>query len=168
MSDRRELPPALNRLSERIIGCAVEVHRELGPGLLERIYEEAFIHELELAGLRVAQQVPIRLTYKNKRLPDQRIDLIVEDLVIVELKSIEAVMDLHLAQLVSYLHAAHKPLGLIINFNVPVLTKGIRRRIHSSALPSQGVGFIPAQTKNQNSAPSASPLRPLRSPHSFR
>jgi len=130
----RELPEALNQLSERIIGCAIEVHRALGPGLLERIYEEALVHEFGLQGIAFERQLPVTLKYKGVELIGQRMDLIVERQVVVELKAVEKVIDLHLAQLVGYLRAGPYPLGLVINFNVAALRTGVHRRINSRAL----------------------------------
>lgn len=130
----QELPEALNRLSERIIGCAIEVHRALGPGLLERIYQEAMEHELGLQGLAFGRQVPVTMRYKGIELVGQRLDLVVEKLVVIELKAVENVIDVHLAQLVGYMRAGEYPLGLVINFNVPALRLGIHRRINSRAL----------------------------------
>lgn len=147
-----ELPEDLNRISERVIGCAIEVHRQLGPGLLERLYEEALLYELRLAGLRVEQQLAVPVRYKTAVLQGQRLDLVVEGTVVVELKAVEAVSDLHLAQLVTYLRVSNLPLGILINFHVPLLTKGVYRRINSRVLAT-----------HSNSATSASPLRPLRS-----
>jgi GxxExxY protein len=147
-----ELPAELNHLSERVIGCAIEVHRNLGPGLLERIYEEALLYELEAAGIRAERQVIVPVRYKDIVLQGQRLDLIVEDRIVLELKAVESVPDLHLAQLVTYLRVTSLPLGILINFNVPLLTKGVYRRINSYAL-----------TPDPHSAHSASPLRPLRS-----
>jgi len=128
-----ELPTALNQLSHQIIGCAIEVHKELGPGLLESVYEAALCHELELADIPYQQQVSFQGEYKGKPLPIQRIDLIVADQIILELKSTRAVEDAHLAQLVSYLLLTDKPLGLLINFNAPTIQKGLHRRINSRA-----------------------------------
>jgi GxxExxY protein len=133
---RKELPPMLNSLSEQIIGAAIEVHRTLGPGLLEKIYEEALVHELTLRGLLVDRQTPVKLTYKGVELVGQRLDLLVQQRVVVELKSVEQVLDVHLAQLLGYLRAGNYPLGLLINFNVSVLTKGIHRRINSASIAS--------------------------------
>lgn len=130
----RELPESLNHLSERIIGCAIEVHRALGPGLLERIYQEAMEHELKLQGLAFARQVPVAMRYKGIVIVGQRLDLVVENQVVVELKSVESVIDVYLAQLVGYMKAGKYPLGLVVNFNVPVLRKGVFRRIYSKAL----------------------------------
>lgn len=132
----QELPAELNALSERIIGCAIEVHRALGPGLLERLYEDALVHELGLAGLPVERQVPVVLRYKALDLVGQRLDLVVARRVVVELKSVEGLVDAHFAQLLGYLRACQYPLGLLINFNVPILKRGIHRRINSRALPT--------------------------------
>lgn len=124
----------LNSLSEQIIGSAIEVHRALGPGLLEKIYEEALIHELTLRELQVDRQFAISLNYKGVELVGQRIDLVVQRRVVLELKAVEKVMDVHLAQLLGYLRAGNFPLGLLINFNVPQLIKGVHRRINSAVL----------------------------------
>lgn len=129
----KELPEHINQLSHEIIGCAIEVHRELGPGLLESVYEAALSYELDLAGIPYQQQLSYQGEYKGKPLPPQRIDLLVADQIILELKSTRAVEDTHLAQLVSYLLLTDKPLGLLINFNTPTLQKGLHRRINSRA-----------------------------------
>jgi len=129
----RELPEEINLLSRDVIGCAIEVHRELGPGLLESVYEAALCYELEQAGITFQQQLCFVGEYKGKPLPPQRIDLLVADQIILELKSSRAVEDAHLAQLVSYLLLTDKPLGLLINFNAPTIQKGLHRRINSRA-----------------------------------
>lgn len=152
-----ELPAELNRLSDRVIGAAIEVHRGLGPGLLERLYEDAFVHELTLSGLRADRQVPVTLNYKGLELAGQRIDVIVERVLVVEIKAVESVLDVHIAQLLGYLRAGSFPLGLLPNFTVPVLRKGIYRRINSAAIQS-----TPRPDPRFNSAASATPLRPLR------
>ena len=120
----------LNGISKKIIGCAIEVHKELGAGLLESVYETCLILELEKQGLHVESQVDIPLYYKGQ-LTDKkfRIDLLVENEVIVELKSVDEVLPIYEAQLLTYLKLANKHLGLIINFNVPLLKNGIIRRI---------------------------------------
>jgi len=132
----QDIPEVLNSLTERIIGCAIDVHRVLGPGLPEKIYEEAMCHELGLQGIAYERQLPVRLLYKGKELVGQRVDLIVERPIGVELKAVEQVIDLHLAQLVGYLRAGPNPLGLLINFNTPALRAGIQRRVNSRALLS--------------------------------
>ncbi len=131
--DRVELSERLNRLSHDVIGCAIEVHRTLGPGLLESVYEAALCIEFERFGIGYAQQVSVIGDYKGKPLPPQRIDLLVENTLIVELKAVQSVNDIHLAQLVSYLRVANKPLGLLINFNDATIKKGTFRRINSKA-----------------------------------
>jgi len=139
-SVRMEVPAAWNDLTESIIGGAIEVHRALGPGLLEKIYEEALDHELRLRGFAVERQKLIRLEYKGIQLPEQKLDMLINGLVVVELKSCDGVSDMHLAQLVSYLRAADAPLGLIINFNTMQLTNGVHRRINpyaTTAVPHQ-------------------------------
>ena len=120
-----------NMLSRAIIGAAIEVHRELGPGLLECVYETCLIAELENRGYHVESQIALPLYYKGEKLDKEfRIDLLVEDIVIVELKAVEELKDIHEVQLVTYLKLANKKLGLMINFNVPVLKDGIRRKIN--------------------------------------
>ncbi|MDO4164380.1 MAG: GxxExxY protein [Bacteroides sp.] len=120
-----------NELSSGIIGAAIEVHRELGPGLLEAVYEACMISELQNRGLSVASQIQLPLFYKGEKLEKEfRIDLLVEDEIIVELKAVEELKDIHEVQLMTYLKLSNKKLGLLINFNVPVLTKGVRRRIN--------------------------------------
>jgi GxxExxY protein len=118
------------RLTGEIIGGAIEVHREFGPGLLESAYETCLCRELFLRGLRVARQVPMPIEYKGVKLETgYRIDLIVENAVIVELKCIEAILPVHEAQLLTYMRLSGIRVGLIINFYVPVLKDGILRRV---------------------------------------
>ena len=120
-----------NFLSREIIGAAIEVHKELGPGLLECVYEACLIQELRNRGLHVENQVPIPLYYKGEKLDKEfRLDLLVEDKVIVELKAVEELKDIHEVQLVTYLKLTKKKLGLLINFNVAYLTKGIKRKVN--------------------------------------
>lgn len=134
--DRIELPEHLNQVSHRVIGCAIEVHRELGVGLLESVYEAALCAEFDRAGLGYARQTPFVGEYRGHPLPPQRIDLMVEDQIIVELKAVRGVDDLHLAQLLSYLRLTGKPLGLLINFHAPTIQKGTYRRINSKVVRS--------------------------------
>lgn len=115
----------------------MDVHSALGPGLLERLYEQAFVHELECQGLRVASQVPITIRYKALELQGQRLDLVVEDLVVVENKAVERVPDVALAQLTSYLRSGGYPLGLLFNFHELHLRDGIYRRLNPVALRSR-------------------------------
>lgn len=121
--------------TERIIGCAIEVHRFMGPGLLESVYEDCLAMELNLKGLQYERQRPVQLEYKGRRLGvDLRIDLLVEDRVVVELKSVEKVLPVHEAQVITYLRLTAKPFGLLINFNVPLLKDGIRRFLNPHLL----------------------------------
>ncbi len=118
------------QITEAIIGAAIEVHRELGPGLLESAYEECFCHELHLRDLSFQRQVDLPVSYKGLKLDcGYRIDVVVENAVIVELKSIEQISPIHHAQLLTYLRLSGKKVGLLINFNVPVLKNGIVRRV---------------------------------------
>ena len=120
----------LNQLTERIIGAAIEVHKALGPGLLESAYEECLCRELDLRGIPFERQKPLPVEYKGVRLDcGYRLDLLVEGTVVVEIKALVAMEPIHEAQLLTYLKLGGWKLGLLINFNVPVLKDGIRRRI---------------------------------------
>ncbi|NEP11380.1 MAG: GxxExxY protein [Symploca sp. SIO1A3] len=120
-----------NRLSNIIIGGAIAVHRELGPGLLESAYEACLKYELSQQGLQVESQVPQSVTYRGISLDcGYRLDLLVEDLVIVELKAVESLQPIHSAQLLTYLKLKQRWLGLLINFNVPILRQGIKRLVN--------------------------------------
>ena len=119
----------INQLTEKIIGCAIEVHRQLGAGLLESIYESAMAIELELAGLKYTRQVVIPVSYKGHSIGEHRIDLMVENAVIVELKSVERFDPVFDAQVLSYLKLTGKKVGLLINFNSKLLKDGIKRFI---------------------------------------
>ena len=113
-----------------IIGAAIEVHRHLGPGLLESAYEECLCHELHLLGLGFERQVPLPVSYKGLKLDcGYKIDLVVADEVILELKCVEKILPVHEAQLLTYLRLSERRVGLLINFNVPLLTQGIIRRV---------------------------------------
>jgi len=118
------------QLTEQVIGAAIEVHRELGPGLLESAYEECFCHELHLRNLGFQRQVDLPVAYKDLKLDcGYRLDVVIENLVVVELKSIGQVLPVHQAQLLTYLRLSGKKVGLLINFNVAVLKSGITRRV---------------------------------------
>jgi GxxExxY protein len=118
----------VNELSYEVIGCAIEVHRNLGPGLLESIYEQCLAYEISKKGLRVRAQVPITVAYKDAVLDyGYRLDLLVEDSLIVEIKSVDGLLSLHEAQLLTYMKLSKVPLGLLMNFNCVPLRKGIRR-----------------------------------------
>lgn len=117
-------------LTRTIIGCAIEVHKELGPGLLESAYEECLAFELSKAGLKVERQVPIPILYKEIKLEcGYRIDILVEDKVVLELKSVDEFNPVHEAQILTYLKFAERKIGLLINFNVLRLKEGIKRYI---------------------------------------
>lgn len=120
-----------NKITETVIKCAIEVHKELGPGLMESVYEVCLMKLLREEGLLVRRQVVVPVHFKGERLNKEFIiDILVEDSVILELKSIEVILPVHEAQLVTYLKLADKRLGLLINFNVVLLKDGIRRRIN--------------------------------------
>ncbi|MCF8350497.1 MAG: GxxExxY protein [Bacteroidales bacterium] len=120
----------LNDISYKIIGFAYQVHSELGPGLLESSYEACLRYELLNAGLKTESQKALPVIYKDLKLDSgYRIDLLVEDSVIIEIKSVEAIAPIHEAQLLTYLKLSKIKLGLLINFNVPDLKKGIMRRM---------------------------------------
>ena len=114
-------------LTERIIACAIEVHRELGPGLLEAAYEAALALEVELQGLRFQRQLALPALYKGKQIGEYRIDFLVEDAVVVEIKSVERHDPVFEAQVLTYLRVTGKEVGLLINFNSRLLTTGVRR-----------------------------------------
>lgn len=139
----------LNRLTEAIIQAAIEVHRTLGPGLLESAYEACLAFELAQRGLKVERQKPLPVVYKDVRLDcGYRLDLLVEDKVIVEIKAVDQLLPVHEAQLLSYLRLSGCRVGLLINFNVKVLRSGIRRLVNdfpdlqSQPQRSQGVQRI--------------------------
>ena len=122
---------AKDPLSYKIIGCAMEVYNTLGPGLLEVAYEKALIHELELNGLSVASQVPVEMNYKGVNLGEGlRLDLLVEDSIIIELKSVEELKPVYYKQLLTYLKLMDKRIGLLINFNVYDFREGIKRVVN--------------------------------------
>jgi len=117
-------------LTATIIGAAIEVHKELGPGLLESAYEQCLCHELHLRNVNFQRQVKLPVTYKGMHLDcGYCIDLIIEELVVAELKAVDKLEAIHQAQLLTYLRLSGKRVGLLLNFNVPVLTQGIIRRV---------------------------------------
>jgi GxxExxY protein len=119
-------------LTERIIGAAIEVHRVLGPGLLESAYQLCLAHELSLANLSFEQQVALPITYKSVPLDcGYRLDLLVEKTVVLEVKAVDSLQPIHQAQLLTYLRLGRWPVGLLINFNVPLLKMGIKRLVHT-------------------------------------
>lgn len=114
-------------LTERIIGCAIAVHRELGPGLLETTYEKALCLELSVHGLGYVRQLTIPVYYRGHLIGEHRPDLVIEDQVVVEIKSVERLIGVHQAQLLTYMRLLKKPTGLLMNFYTEVLRSGIRR-----------------------------------------
>ena len=121
----------INKLTSMIIGAAIEVHKTLGPGLLESIYEECLCYELILRGLRFERQKPLPIMYKNKKLDcGYRLDIVVEDIIILELKSCENIEPIHKARLLTYLKLSGLHLGLILNFNVSLMRDGIVRIVN--------------------------------------
>ena len=117
-----------NEISNKVIGVAIELHKKLGPGLLESVYENALAYDLKETGLNVIQQVPMPFVYKEIKLDvGYRLDLLVENKVIIEIKSIEALAPVHYAQLLTYLKLSDLKLGLLINFNIKLLKDGIHR-----------------------------------------
>ena len=126
-----ECRAALNSITWRIIDAAIEVHKTLGPGLLEGVYRSCFVYELRADGLVVVEEKAVSISYKGFVLSGgYRLDFLVEDCIVVELKSVEHLMPVHSAQLLSYLRLTNKPIGLLINFNVPRLYQGIKRVIN--------------------------------------
>jgi len=118
----------INQITEKIIGCAIEVHKQLGPGLLESAYEECLFYELINVGLNVKKQLALPLVYKEIKLDaGYRIDLMVENQVIVEIKSVDALAEIHKAQLMTYMKLSNIKIGLLMNFNVIRLKDGIVR-----------------------------------------
>jgi GxxExxY protein len=120
----------INQITEKIIGCAIELHKNLGPGLLESAYEECLAYELVNAGLKIDRQKAVPVVYKEIKLEcGYRIDILVEDSVVIELKSIEAFNPVHEAQILTYMKFAEKKVGLLINFNVTLLKNGLKRYV---------------------------------------
>jgi GxxExxY protein len=119
-------------LTEKIIGAAIEVHKVLGPGLLESAYEGCLAHQLSLDNISFERQIPLPINYKSLQLDcGYRLDFLVEKTVVLELKTVESLQPIHEAQLLTYLKLGGWPIGLLINFNVPVLKKGIKRMVHN-------------------------------------
>jgi GxxExxY protein len=122
----------INELTDRIIGAAIEVHKALGPGLLESAYEECLAHELSFARISFERQVPLPVSYRSIQLDcGYRLDFLVEKTVVLELKAVEDLQRIHEAQLLTYLKLGGWPIGLLINFNVPVLKKRIKRMVNN-------------------------------------
>lgn len=125
-----EISPELNQLSNEIIGMAIKVHKALGPGLLESSYQECLYYEIEKAGYFVEKEKALPLLYESVRLDiGYRIDLLVEQELIIEIKAVDSLAEIHTAQLLTYLKLSGCRLGLLINFNVPLLKSGIKRLV---------------------------------------
>lgn len=121
-------------MSGQVIGFCIEIHRELGPGLLESVYEEALAHELQAAAVPFERQRNVPVFYKGVLLPcGFRIDYLIGGAIVLELKAVTELLPIHHAQVLTYLRLDHRPLGLLVNFNVPVLREGIRRVIADQA-----------------------------------
>ena len=121
-----------NEITEKIIGAAIEVHRTLGPGLLESAYQECLFFELKNLGLKVKKEVSLPIIYKDIKLDHgYRIDLLVEDKIVLELKTVEAFTDVHSAQILTYMKLGNYPLGLLINFHTKLLKNGLKRFINT-------------------------------------
>ncbi len=132
LSSKRQEPDAeLDRLARTVIGAAIEVHRQLGPGHLEGVYEAALCIEFDLQKIPFSRQSRVGITYKGIPVGKGKVDLVVGERLIIELKSVDRLAPIHSAQLISYLRMTHRMLGLLINFNVPVLKEGIKRVILS-------------------------------------
>ena len=134
-SRRKEVQESImheNELSKEVIGLAIKVHRNLGPGLLESAYEECLYYELNKAGISVEKQKPMPLVYDEVKLDiGYRMDLFIENKLVVEIKSVNALNDVHLAQILTYLKLSESKLGLLINFNVSLLRNGIKRVVNN-------------------------------------
>jgi GxxExxY protein len=140
MNRRGAETQSFREITERVIGACIEIHRQLGPGLLESVYEECLCYELSVLGIRFERQKSLPVKYKNVNLDcGYRLDLVIEGKIILELKTVEQLLPIHEAQLLTYLKLSGLTLGLLINFNVPVLKNGIKRIannfIDSSASP---------------------------------
>ena len=130
---RQLLEPSeeLNTLASRVLDAAIEVHRRLGPGFIESVYEEAFAMELTASAITYQRQLSVPVLYKQRLVGESRLDFLVEEQLVVELKAVEELREVHRQQVFSYLRAGEFQLGLLINFNVPVLLRGVRRIIWS-------------------------------------
>ncbi len=121
----------VDELARKVIGCAIEVHRNLGAGFDESVYEKSLCEELRISGIKFSHQHQTKIFYKGLEVGEGFIDILVEDKLIIELKAVSAILPVHLSQTLSYLKAMKLKLGLLINFNVPVLKEGIRRVVSS-------------------------------------
>ena len=153
MKRRDAETPREDRLTDKIIGAAIEIHRVLGPGLLESAYEECLCYQLSQRDLQFKRQVPLPVTYKGIKLAcGYKTDLLVDDLVIVELKTVETLLAVHSAQLLSYLRLSGKPVGLLINFHTPVLKSGLKRIVNHFSENSASRRLGVEKTDSENAA----------------
>ncbi|MEO0965408.1 MAG: GxxExxY protein [Planctomycetota bacterium] len=147
-----DIPVELNDLAERVIGSAIQVHRELGPGFAEKTYHRALMIQLEEDGIEFASEVPVELTYHDRGIGDGRIDLLIDDRLVVELKAAEANPDKYRRQAVCYLKATGLQLALVMNFEADTIKQGLARVVNTNSSP-----------RLRASAPSAIPVSPA--PH---
>lgn len=143
---------ALDQMARIVVDAALEVHRLLGPGLLESVYEQALSVELGLRGVRLTRQVPVAVTYKNVAIGEARLDFLVDERLVVELKACQGLLPLHFAQVLSYLKASDRSLGLLINFNVRLLRQGVRRVVRTRG-SSQASTSSPKRTSVRVKSP---------------
>ena len=140
----RETPQEVNEAAQRLLAAAVEVHRHLGPGYVESVYENALVIELGLRGIPFERQAGFLVDYKGHDVGEGRIDLLVERCLIVELKAVERFTDVHVAQAIAYLKATGHTLALLVNFNVPVLFRGVRRVVENRpSIPENEIAGTP-------------------------
>ncbi len=122
----------LEKFAKEIVDSSILVHKEMGPGLLESVYQHCLLKELQLRSIKVSKEVPIPLVYRGYQLSKEYvIDLLVEDEIILELKAVEAILPVHQAQLISYLKLADKRMGFLLNFNVPLMKNGLKRFVNN-------------------------------------
>ncbi|NCC62832.1 MAG: GxxExxY protein [Verrucomicrobiae bacterium] len=132
LTKHSDLPEELERLAKQVVDCVYTVHKELGPGFLEKIYEEALVSEFRRRGLPFASQRPMPVFYRGERLPTEyKLDMIVADSIILELKTADAILPIHEAQLLSYMKQADAAIGFVINFKQTLIKNGIRRIVMS-------------------------------------
>lgn len=140
----------VNEAARRVVNAAIEVHRELGPGYLESVYQAALEIELRLRGVRFEREAPFRVEYKGREVGTGRIDLLVERCVIVEIKAVEQLNEVHVAQALSYLKATGLALALLINFKVPVLLRGVKRIARNQQARPHDVAVEPPNSPTRN------------------
>lgn len=145
----QETPHEVNALARRVIDAAVEVHRHLGPGYAESVYENALVIELDLRGIAFQRQAGFSVAYKGHQVGEGRMDLFVERLLVVELKAVDRVTEIHVSQAISYLKATGLPLALLINFDVPVLMRGVRRVVLNRPTSYENEGMVTKEPQGE-------------------